>query len=522
MACGGAYQRMQVGILPDIFLNHAEEVVIGRRSRPFLRPRNLLEAMQIPYRWIWRQLLFLSGGAWTVRQKIFNHYWTGNLNLPGVGDCDVYARVTIEGVGTAATYPCITHSNVRNCELKWLPESAVVGPAISDFAVREWPMRLVAKPEIRSEMIGGIRLYGLDCQGDICAPPTCLREDRSDPSSEFYEEPDPRCLDYDATYEGWQSTEADVGPAYLLGRGNLYIGPRDQPAFIVTASSDTDRLQIDHWIANGNPGAIILVTPRGDQERNSGFYGVIYDTLTARWSIIPEIEGELIVADSQFNVYVMGGRGPGFRVRASGRDTIWLDDDLLNSNPNALVFATHVVSEICEEVRQRDTTEGWGPIPIMPGERAGSNWECRLNYFPHPVGVRYDEERQRWALVSEDGTSFPPHTAYNVVIAGLAGSYRHDVWEPGVVPAYAGRLESSHAAPIGNRMTLAQLEAADENSLVFVMHNLTPYDEPTLAGNLNISPVGVSLQGDRWQAITLNGEDMAEVAFNALIPLPAP
>ena len=209
-------------------------------------------------------------------------------------------------------------------------------------------------------------------------------------------------------------------------------------------------------------------------------------------------------------------------MRASGRDTIWLDDDLLNSNPNALVFATHVVSEICEEVRQRDTTEGWGPIPIMPGERAGSNWECRLNYFPHPVGVRYDGERQRWALVSEDGTSFPPHTGYNVVIAGLAGSYRHDVWLPGVVPAYAGRLESSHAAPIGSRMTLAQLEAADENSLVFVMHNLTPYDEPTLAGNLNISPVGVSLQGDRWQAITLNGEDMAEVAFNALIPLPAP
>jgi len=142
--------------------------------------------------------------------------------------------------------------------------------------------------------------------------------------------------------------------------------------------------------------------------------------------------------------------------------------------------------------------------------------------MPHPIGVRYDGGRQRWALVSEDGTPFPEHTAYNVVVAGLAGSYRQDVWTPGVTPAYAGRLESCHASPTGNHMALAQLDAADENSLVFIMHNLTPYDEPALVGNLNLSPLGVSLQGDSWQAITLNGEEMAEVALNALIPLPAP
>ncbi|WP_455387736.1 DUF7452 domain-containing protein [Petrachloros mirabilis] len=518
MACGGAYQRMQVGILPDIFLNHTEEVVAGPSTGRVPRPRNPVETILYPFRWIWRQVLILFGWSWTIREKIFNHYWTGNLNLPGIGDCNVYARVTIEGVGTAVTYgPC--SSNVRACELKWMPESAAVGPAISDLVVKEWVMRLVAESGIRSETIGGVRLYGLDCQGDICVPPDCLQENRS---SEFYEGPDPRCLDYDAAYEGWQSTGPGIGPAYLLGRGNLYIGPRDQPAFVVTAGSDTDGVQIDHWIANGNPAAIILVTPRGDQGRSSGFYGVIYDTITARWSIIPEIEGELIVAGNQFNVYVMGGRGPGFRVRTSGGDIIWLDDELLNNNPNALVFATHAVSEICEEPRRPDTTEGGGPVPIMPGERAGGGWECRLNYFPHPIGVRYDGRRQRWALVSEDGTLFPPHTAYNVVVAGLAGSYRQDVWIPGATPAYAGRLESSHASPIGNRMTLAQLDAADENSLVFIMHNLTPYDEPALAGSLNLSPVGVTLQADSWQAITLDSEEMAEVAFNALIPLPAP
>ena len=71
-------------------------------------------------------------------------------------------------------------------------------------------------------------------------------------------------------------------------------------------------------------------------------------------------------------------------------------------------------------------------------------------------------------------------------------------------------------------MSLAQLNAADENSLVFIMHNLTPYDAPALAGSRNLCPVGVRLQGDSWQAIALDGEELAEVAFNALIPLPAP
>lgn len=513
MACGGTYQRMQVGILPDIFLNHTEEAVSRPSTKGIPRPGNLIETILYPF----RQVLGLFGLLWTIRDKIFNHYWTGNMDLPG-GDCNVHARVTIEGVGTAGTYgPCV--SNVRTCELKWMPESAVVGPAIDDFVVKEWPMRLVAEQGIRSETIGGIMLYGLDCQGDICEPPPCLKENRS---SEFYKGPNLRCLDYDPAYEGWRSTGPGIGAAYLLGRGNLYIGPRVQPAFVVTADSDIDRLQINHWIANGNPEAIILVTPRGDQKHSFGFYGVIYDTITARWYLIPEREGELIMAGRQFNVYVMGNRGPGFRVRISGGSTIWLDGELLNNNPNALVFATHMVSKVCEEQIRPDPIEGWGPVPIMPGERPGDGWECHLNYFPHPIGVRYDRRRNRWSLVSEDGTSFPQHTAYNVVVAGLAGSYRRDAWIPGAIPDYAGLLESSHASPIGNCMTLAQLNAASENSIVFIMHNITPYDEPALEGNMNLSPIGVSLQEDSWHAITLDGEDMAEVAFNALIPLPAP
>ena len=157
------------------------------------------------------------------------------------------------------------------------------------------------------------------------------------------------------------------------------------------------------------------------------------------------------------------------------------------------------------------------PIAIAAAQNRGINQMMEAILAPF-IAVQDDSA----ALVSEDGTSFPPHTAYNVVVAGLAGGYRQDVWIPGATPAYAGRLESSHASPIGNRMTLAQLDAADENSLVFITHNLTPYDEPALAGNLNLSPVGVSLQGDSWQAITLDGEEMAEVAFNALIPLQAP
>jgi hypothetical protein len=135
-------------------------------------------------------------------------------------------------------------------------------------------MHMVADAGLSPELIGGVMLLGLDCAGDICEPPPCLQQN---PYDEFYEGPDRSCLDFDPEREGWQSTGPGIGNAYLVGRGNLYIGPRVQPAFEVVADSDTTGVQIDHWIANDNPGAVILVTPRGNQGAVAGFFGVKYD-----------------------------------------------------------------------------------------------------------------------------------------------------------------------------------------------------------------------------------------------------
>lgn len=508
-----------MGILPDVFLNHTVDTADQVFPAQLTPPRNLLETITYPFRWIWRQFEIIFQVPVTIREKTFKHTWTGNLDLPGVGDCNIHALVTIEGVGAAQTYsPCST--NLRDCEIKWYPESAAVGPAIADTTVKEWPMHRVADAGLSPELIGGVMLLGLDCAGDICEPPPCLQQN---PYDEFYEGPDRSCLDFDPEREGWRSTGPGIGDAYLVGRGNLYIGPRGQPAFEVVADSDTTGVQIDHWIANDNPGAVILVTPRGNHGSVAGFFGVKYERTTGRWSIIAKTEETPIAAGSKFNVYVMGDRGRGSRVRAFGGETmIWLDDPLLNKNPNALAFATHVVDEVC---RERVTTGGidnLGGFVLNPGERPESDWVCSMSYFPHPIGVMYDSMRQQWALISEDGTNFKSPIAYNIVVAGLAGKYRSDDWLVDQIPDYAGRLESVHARPARSRMPLSQLDAADENSIIFVMHNMTPDDQSTLAGARNLSPVGVTFQEGQWYVRNLDDQDMPRTAFNTLIPLSPP
>jgi hypothetical protein len=522
-ACGGSYQRMQVGILPDVFLNH--ELIATRAV--YIPSDNWFDLIMYPFRWIWLQVEVFFQLPITVSEKTFNHYWTGNLSIPGVGDCNILSFVTLQGVGVAQTYsPCTT--NLSFCDIKWYPESAAVGPAIAENTVKEWPIRILADADLSSEKIGGVLLFGLDCAGDICIPPPCLQQNIDDEYNEFDERiegPDRSCLNFNLNGDGWVSNGPGVGDAYLVGRGNLYIGSLDQPAFQVEASTSTARLQIDHWIVNENPRAVILVTPKvsEDQPDMVGFFGVNYDAETRRWSIIAESENTRIAAGSQFNVYVMGDKGPGFKVRGFAVDRIWLDDPLLNENPNAMIFATHVIDEACTERVDTGRTE-IGGFSLYPGERPAGGWICNMGYFPHPVGVNYDSVRKKWALISQDGTNFPSPVVYNIVVAGLAGSYRSADWYRDDIPTYAGKLEQSHA-PVttgAQRMALPQLNAADENSIVFVMQNESLYDSD-LTGRRNSHPVGVLYQDGQWYVHNLDNQPMATAAgYNVFIPLLAP
>jgi hypothetical protein len=81
-ACGGLYQRMQVGILPDVFLNHTVDTADQVFPVQLTPPRNQLETITYPFRWIWRQFEIIFQFPVTIREKTFKHTWTGNLDLP--------------------------------------------------------------------------------------------------------------------------------------------------------------------------------------------------------------------------------------------------------------------------------------------------------------------------------------------------------------------------------------------------------------------------------------------------------
>ena len=519
-ACGASHQRMQVGVLPDIFLNHQSSITPLKKGINATFARGVMPSNPFAEWSKWKQeteVVFSTLSPTLETEKTFNHYWTANLDIPGVGDCNVLAKVTLPKVSIADTYgPCF--DDLRLCPLKRYPSAATVGPAISEFTVKEWPIRIVADPSLTDNQIGAVLLFGLDCSGDICIPPPCLRED---PNDEFFERPNPECGRFDPTKAGWQSNDFGVGAAYLLGRGNLYIGPRQQPAFAVKAISDTDAIEIDHWIANDNPKAVILVTPKGVHNGSTRYFGVQYDQRKRRWSIVAERADAIIPANSMFNVYVMGNKGPGFQHWAlNGLDRIWIDDPLVNGNPNALIFATHVISESCQQ-----TIDSRGIVDLTDlnsRSQQDSEWHCTSGHFDHPLGVEYDSGRQRWAIVSEDGTRFGSPVGFNVFVSGLAGTYRAVTWHPEMIPPYAGRLEAAFDTPTGNLLPLRDLNLTDQNEIVFIMHNTTPYNDRDFPKVNNLHPTGMMFQYEGWHVANLDDEEMPHTSFNVLAPLPAP
>jgi hypothetical protein len=69
-------------------------------------------------------------------------------------------------------------------------------------------------------------------------------------------------------------------------------------------------------------------------------------------------------------------------------DNTYLDSDVINDNPDAIVYVT----------------PNWNP-----GGEGGT-------YNDHPVGVWYDGERSRWAIFNQDREAMPEGAAFNVFV----------------------------------------------------------------------------------------------------------
>ncbi len=160
---------------------------------------------------------------------------------------------------------------------------------------------------------------------------------------------------------------------------------------------------------DGDPDAVVLVTPTTDRGSNGdGTYdhniGVWYEPQAQKWAIFNE-DRAAVPGGATFQVVVPGG--PEKFVHRSEPENItenstYLDDPLVNGKPGAIL----------------SVTQNWNP-----GGGTGT-------YNNHPVGIRYDAGRQRWALYNTDGSAIPDGAAFNVAISEGAQATGSDAGDP--------------------------------------------------------------------------------------------
>src|SRR5215210_2663299 len=147
---------------------------------------------------------------------------------------------------------------------------------------------------------------------------------------------------------------------------------------------------------DGDPNAVVLVTPIPDQE--NGIYehnvGVWYEPQAQQWAVFNQ-DRAAVPAGTTFQVIVPGGPEKIVHRAESGNideNSTYLDDPLVNGKPGAIL----------------SVTQNWNP-----GGGSGT-------YNDHPVDVRYDAGRQQWAIYNTDDSAMPDGAAFNVAVSGVA------------------------------------------------------------------------------------------------------
>ena len=253
------------------------------------------------------------------------------------------------------------------------------------------------------------------------------------------------------------------------------------------ANIELNRTIIDHPLTNGNPDAIILVTPNW----NPGDVGGIYDDHSigvyyfgGKWRILNQ-DGAAMPVGAAFNVIIPTAGASVFVHKATavvGNHT-FIDNPLTNGHPNAIVFVT-------------------------PNSDPGGVCPCADVNFP--IGVYYDSIVSKWAIINQNGisSSMPVNAAFNVsVLTAGSGIFVHT--------ATAGN-SSGNQTSIDNALTNGQ-----PNAIVFTTPNFNPGGGTGTYDNHNIG-VYYDILTSQWAIFNQNGGVIpVNAAFNVLLLVPA-
>jgi len=182
---------------------------------------------------------------------------------------------------------------------------------------------------------------------------------------------------------------------------------------------------------DGNPNAVVFASPTGSYDHNAGVW---YEPEQQKWAIFNEDRAPVPV-DSTFEVIVPPD-SERFVHKATeenvSADTTYVDDPLVNGKPDAEV----------------SVTQNWNP-----GGGEGV-------YNDHAVGVRYDADRERWAVYNGDRADMPEGAAFNVTVSEQARTPDGEVasTDTGEVPEYRDFYSE------GNPQTPEQFVSTDSSA----------------------------------------------------------
>jgi len=177
-----------------------------------------------------------------------------------------------------------------------------------------------------------------------------------------------------------------TSPAAVPGEAYLHL--------TTTANTPGQYTLLDNLLLNGQPGARFLTTHQlapytSVPARNDHATSAWYDVIDRRWAIYNDDTASLNSTDSQaFGVFIPPQDNNLILQTAVPTNTrvyqTFIDDPQFNSNPDAVIFAQHVIDP--------------------PGEPG--------TIYTHTVAVQYDTTRQKWAIEATDFSAIPLFTSF--------------------------------------------------------------------------------------------------------------
>ena len=291
---------------------------------------------------------------------------------------------------------------------------------------------------------------------------------------------------YDSIASKWAILNQNVGAMPANASFNVFVLTAGAGVFVHTATAGNsagDYTTIDNALTNGNPNAIVFVTPNWNPGGVGATYenhniGVFYSS--GKWRIFNQ-DITAVPVNAAFNVLVLVPVSDVFVQRATAANIVghWtvIDNALTNSHPNAIVF----------------TTPNWNP-----GGVGGT-------YNNHNIGVYYDTGQ--WTIFNQDFVAMPVNAAFNVLVPN---------------PDTSVFVHKATVANITGHITTIDYPLTNGNADAILL--VTPNWNPgATSGVYDNHPIGVWYSGGTWRIFNQDLVGMpVNAAFNVFVPTARP